>query len=338
VLKKSLQRRLLTAVSIFAGVVMIGTAGYMLLEGFNFLDALFMTIITVATVGYGETHPLSDTGKIFSIFLIIINVVVVGYSFTLITSFFLEADLVKIYRAKKMNNKISQLQNHVIVCGFGRTGREAATILQRNHIPVVVIEKEENALQELKNVESHLYISMDATTNEALNAAGIRHARALITTLPSDADNVFVTLTASELMPSLLIVSRATNSSSIPKLKRAGAANVIMPYKIGGAHMASLVVNPDVKEFIDLIAGHTGFSAHIEEIDLSDIGNGFIGKTIGEINLHKRTGINIIGLKVGDHYIINPEDSTEYKSGQKLLVLGNHQQFDKLKMVLAGKN
>jgi voltage-gated potassium channel len=333
-LTKSLQRRLVTAILIFACVVFIGTTGYMVLEGFSFLDALFMTIITVSTVGYGETQPLTHDGRVFTIFLIIINVVVVGYSFTLISSFFLEADLVKLYRTKKMNRKISQLNNHVIVCGYGRTGHEAAAVLRRNQIPVVVIEKEENALRELAGTEGMLYVEMDATTNEALITAGIHHAKSLITTLPSDADNVFVTLTASELKAGLLIVSRATNTTSIPKLKRAGAANVILPYKIGGAHMASLVVNPDVKEFIDLIAGHTGFSAHIEEIELSAPGNEYINKTIGEINLHAKTGVNVIGLKKDGHYMINPDDHTTYEQGDKLLVLGNHKQFESLKEMM----
>jgi voltage-gated potassium channel len=210
-------------------------------------------------------------------------------------------------------------------------------VLNRNHIVTVVIENPGKPIDELKELAGQLYVAMDATTNEAIIAAGVRQARALITTLPSDADNVFVTLTASELNPDILIVSRATLHTSISKLKKAGAANVIMPYKIGGAHMASLVVNPDVKEFIDLVAGHTGFNAHIEEIDLAPSAPNLIGKTLAEINLHGKSGVNIIGLKTMDGYIINPEDSSIYEPGHKFLVIGTATQFSRLKDLLKKK-
>ena len=330
---KAQRLQLVRAIIIFLGVIFVGTAGYMIIEGYSLLQALFMTVITLSTVGYGEPKPLDNAGQIFTIIIILCNLGIVGYTITLITSIFIQTDFVNYYRTKNMNKKISEMNNHVIVCGFGRTGREACATLTRNHIPFVIVEKHAAIITELKGIEGQMFVDMDATTNEALIAAGIKNAKALITTLPEDADNVFVTLTASELNPKLLIVSRATHSTSIPKLKRAGAANVIMPYKIGGAHMASLVINPDIKEFIDLIAGYGEFHPHIEEINLFDKGDKFAGKTLKEIDLHGKTGVNIIGLKTDEKYTINPDDQTIYNTGDKLIILGSPAQFEKLKQL-----
>lgn len=333
---ESQRRRILYASLVICVIIAIGTTGYIVIEGYSFLQALYMTVITLSTVGYGEPKPLDSKGQIFTIILILADLGVVGYTITLITSIFIQTDFAKYYRIKNMNKKIKDLRGHVIVCGYGRTGREACATLLRNHISFVVVEDDINTITELNTDEGQLYVNMDATTNEALDAAGIKYARALITTLPGDADNVFVTLTASELHPGILIVSRATHNTSIPKLKKAGASHVIMPYKIGGAHMGSLVVNPDIKEFIDLIAGYGEFHPHIEEIELlPSATNSFAGQSLGEINLHGKAGIKIIGLKTGEKYIISPDDEVIYSKGDKLLILGTPVQFEKLKGLIS---
>jgi voltage-gated potassium channel len=330
-MNKRQRKRVIAAVFVFTSVIIAGTAGYIFIEGYSVLNALYMTVITLSTVGYGIPKPLDTSGQVFTIVLILFNLGVVGYTLTLVTSIFIQIDFAKHYRTRSMKKKINAMTRHVIVCGYGRTGRESCATLKRNKIPYVIIEDNEEMVREIMEDEDAFVIEMDATTDEALLAAGIKDASALITTLPDDAENVFVTLTASELNPSLFIVSRATHATSIPKLKRAGASDVIMPYKIGGAHMASLVINPDIKEFMDLIGGYGEFHPHIEEIDLMESGGIYEAKTLGEINLHKKTGINIIGIKVGDKYVINPDDETSYNKGDKLLVLGSPAQFERLK-------
>ena len=330
-MNKRQRKRVIAAVLVFVSVIIAGTVGYIFIEGYSVLNALYMTVITLSTVGYGIPKPLDTQGQVFTIILILFNLGVVGYTLTLVTSIFIQIDFAKHYKTKSMKKKINTMTNHVIVCGYGRTGRESCATLKRNKIPYVVIEENEEMVREIMEDDNAFVIEMDATTDEALLAAGIKNASALITTLPDDAENVFVTLTASELNPSVLIVSRATHATSIPKLKRAGATDVILPYKIGGAHMASLVINPDIKEFMDLLGGYGEFHPHIEEIDLIESNDIYATKTLGEINLHKKTGINIIGIKIGDKYIINPDDETRYNNGDKLLVLGSPAQFEKLK-------
>ena len=330
-MNKRQRKRIIQAVLVFISVIIAGTVGYISIEGYSFLNALYMTVITLSTVGYGIPKPLDTNGQVFTIILILFNLGVVGYTLTLVTSIFIQIDFAKHYRTRSMKKKINSMTGHVIVCGYGRTGRESCATLMRNKMPYVIIEDREEIVSEILEDENSLVVAMDATTDQALLEAGIENARALITTLPDDANNVFVTLTATELNPGIFIVSRATNNTSIPKLKRAGASEVIMPYKIGGAHMASLVINPDVKEFMDLIGGYGEFHPHIEEIDLMAGDDIFMAKTLGEINLHKKTGVNIIGIKVGDKYIINPDDETYYNKGDKLLVLGSPAQFEKLK-------
>ncbi len=334
-MNKRQRRRVIMAALVFVSVIIAGTIGYIFIEGYGILNALYMTVITLSTVGYGIPKPLDTQGQVFTIILILFNLGVVGYTLTLVTSIFIQIDFAKHYRTKSMKKKINTMTQHVIVCGYGRTGRESCATLKRNNIPHVIIEDNEEMVREIMEDEDAFVIEMDATTDEALLAAGIKNASALITTLPDDAENVFVTLTASELNPTLLIVSRATHATSIPKLKRAGATDVIMPYKIGGAHMASLVINPDIKEFMDLIGGYGEFHPHIEEIDLMDSGDIYAAKTLGEINLHRKTGVNIIGIKIGDKYVINPNDETYYNKGDKLLVLGSPEQFEKLKVFMS---
>lgn len=328
---KQLKAKIVFTSLLVFGVVFTGTMGYILLEGYTFLEALYMTITTIATVGYGEVKPLSDSGRIFTILLIVINIGVVAYAISSISSFFLDGHFAEFYRLNKMKQRIARLNNHVVVCGFGRNGKEACATLKRHGIPFVVIEKEESGFNDHDFGDVLHYIIDDATHEHVLMEAGVDRARALIATLPSDSENVFVVLTAREVSKNILIISRASLDTSVSKLRRAGANNIIMPDKIGGAHMGSLVINPDVNEFIDLVTGQSGSNIHIEEISLKDL-HSLHGSTIKELNIRHATGVNVVGLKKSDGtYIINPEVDLALEQDMKLILLGTKEQMNRLK-------
>ncbi len=326
-------------IALATGLIMIpisiGVTGYMLIEGAPFLDALFMTITTIATVGYGEVFPLSDAGRVFTIFLIVGNLGIFAYALTLITRFLVEGNFFYHLKIKRMKDKIKNLESHVIVCGFGRNGQAACEMLKKHAIPYVILESKKELLELYLNKEHHNYLNEDATKDESLIDAGIARARGLITTLPNDADNVFVTLTAKGLNPNLKIISRASNASSFSKLKRAGAENVIMPDTIGGAHMASLIVRPDVNEFVDILSGQAGADVQLEEFSYERLKRNLNGITIVDLNIRKISGANVIGLKKGDgSYIVNPNINMVLEEGMKLIILGNSSQMEILKSLI----
>jgi voltage-gated potassium channel len=312
--------------------ITIGIIGYTIIEKVRFLDALYMTIITVSSIGYGEIFPLSDDGRVFTIFLIIGNLGIFAYAISLISRFLIEGNFFYQLKLKRMKTKIAALENHVIVCGFGRNGEAACEMLKMHKIPYVIIENGKELLKGENDFSNPYFLNDDATKDEALLKAGIERAKALITTLPADADNVFVTLTAKGLNPNLLIISRASDSSSFSKLKRAGASNVIMPDKIGGAHMASLIVRPDVKEFVDILSGQAGADVQLEEFEVETLSRHLSGKNIIDLDIRKITGANVIGLKNLDGtYIVNPNINLPLHEGMKLIILGNTEQMESLK-------
>ncbi len=328
----NMKYKVIFVVSLILVPISFGVIGYMSIEKASFLDALFMTITTVATVGYGEVFPLSNGGRIFTILLILTNLGVFAYALTLLSRFLVEGQFIIELKRSRMKNKISKLENHVIVCGYGRNGHAACENLNKNKVPFVIIENQAIQFDSLDSEHAYYYLEADATNDEALLNAGITRARGLITTLPTDADNVYVTLTARGLNPNLTIVSRASSKSSYNKLKRAGADNVIMPDQIGGAQMASLITNPDIKEFIDILFGQSILDVHIEEIAFSRLINVFPGKNLFELAIRDKTGVTVIGLKRNDGtYIVNPDLSMAPHSEDKLILLGNHLQMTKLK-------
>jgi voltage-gated potassium channel len=308
----------------------------MIIEDVVFLDALFMTITTISTVGYGEIFPLSSSGRIFTIFLIITNLGVFAYAISLISRFLFEGQFFEHLKLRRMKKRINGLNNHVIVCGFGRNGQAACETLRKNNIPFVIIESKKELLEHyLDETENPYFLEEDATRDETLIDAGIKSARGLITTLPADADNVYVVLTARELNANLTIISRATSNSSCNKLKRAGANNVIMPDRIGGAHMASLIVLPDVKEFIDIISGQVGADVLLEEFSVMKLKTVLKGNTIKELGIRQLTNANVIGLKKSDgNYEVNPDMNKSLLSSDKLIVLGTNDQMTSLHTLL----
>jgi voltage-gated potassium channel len=228
---------------------------------------------------------------------------------------------------------IKELKDHVIICGYGRNGKQAAKILGHHKVKYVVIENDESRIeQELSKKESVLYIRGDATDDEVLMSAGINRARALITALPEDADNVYIVLSARSLSNTIQIISRSSNPGSATKLRKAGADSVISPDKIGGTHMATLVSKPDVIEFIDYLSGEEGESIHLESVGYEILPPELKDKTLQEIMAWRKTGVNCIGIKDADgKFVINPPEGTMIGSRMKVIVLGTRQQIEEMK-------
>ena len=314
-------------------IIFVGTIGYILFEGWSFLDSFYQTIITVSTVGFSEVHQLSDKGKLFTAFLIITSFGTFAYAITSITGYIVSGDYKQYFKEFKYMKNITELRDHVIICGYGRVGSKALETLLEHNTKCLVIEKDDQIIEHFRTQTEINCIKGDATQDELLLKCGINHAKALITTLPSDSDNLFVVLTAKELNPKLKIIARASKGTSVKKLKIAGANNVIMPDSLGGSHMAQLVATPEVLEFIDEISIEGENQINLESIDFSDIPADFQYKKIEDLK-REFPVCNIIGFKNpnGD-FIINPKDNTEIVPNCKLIVLGNSLEIKKLNQI-----
>lgn len=335
--KKSKRKRILdeyiyriyTSIGLILSSIVLGIVGFIFIENYTLNEAFYMTIITLSTVGYTEVRPLSELGRIFASFLIIGNLGVFAYSVSVVSASIIEGDFKRIVRNFGMQQKIEKLSNHMIICGFGRYGTEVALQFLQHQIPFVIIEEAEETIKEIRQEKKMIFLKGDATDDEALEEAGIHRAKALITCLPEDADNVYVVLTARQLNPKLHIVSRATKPSVETKLKRAGADHVITPEQVGGFFMATLVGQPDVIEFFRIITNHQKASISFEEIDFEKLSTPYESKTIRELNIRTHTGANVIGLKMPDgEYIVNPSPDTVIQPKMRLIVLGNAEQIE----------
>lgn len=323
------------AIGLLMFIVIIGTSGFMILEKFSFNDAFFMTIITISTVGFREVAPLSIVGQFFTAFLIVISFGIFAYAVTTLTKYIVDGVLRNYLKDNKVKSKIEKLNNHVIVVGYGRNGKQAIEELKRHQVPVVIVDSNESIIETIRENPNLLYIQGDAIEDETLVNARIDNARALITALPNDADNLFVVLTARAMNPDITIISRASNFNTDKKLRSAGATNVIMPDKIGGQRMAKLVAQPDVVDFVEYIMLRENEGVHIEEISCKNLSASFAEKSIGEWSIRTATGANIIGIKTEDNsYIVNPNADQKISKNDQLFVLGNPTQIENLKKVL----
>lgn len=316
-------------------ILVLGTVGFLIIEDdFTLLDAFYMTILTVSTVGFNEVGELSDVGRIFTAFLIITSFGTFAYALTSITSYLVGGEYKKYFKDYRMIKSLDKLNGHVVVCGYGRVGTQAVSQLLAYNMKFVVIEKDEAIIEKFEREKKFPYLSGNAIKDEDLIQAGIDRASAIITTLPSDSDNLFVVLTARETNKKLTIISRASNASSVRKLKIAGANNVIMPDSLGGSHMASLVVTPDVIEFLDNISIQGESDVTLEAVSFDNLPAESKFNTIADLNAKYKTGCNIIGFKdPSANYIINPDGDTEIVPGSILIVLGKPEQIMELNSV-----
>jgi voltage-gated potassium channel len=316
--------------ALLLSVIVIGTIGYSML-GFTPSEAIYQTIITMATVGFEEVHQLDNHGMWFTSVLVVVSIGIFFYAVTSFTRYIVEGVFMNTYKDTKVKKRIEKLSDHVIICGYGRNGKQATIELSEHQVKVVVVEQDADTVQLLRETNGMLYVEGDSTDEEVLKLAHLESARALITTLPTDADNLFVVLTARELNPNMKIISRASVDNADVKLKRAGASNVIMPDKLGGQSMAKLVAQPDVVEFIELILLQSMESVVLEEISCNKLASCFEGKSLVELDIRNTSGANIIGMKRMDNsYLINPVPETTLSSNDKLFALGSRAQIKQL--------
>jgi voltage-gated potassium channel len=314
-------------------VISFGVIGYMTIEKFSFLDSMYMAVITITTVGYKEVEPLSDAGKIFNIIFIVTSFFTFTYVLARITQTIASGELTYYFTKKRLMQDLEKMHHHVIICGYGRNGHQAAKTLKAHKIPFVIIEKDDEAVKHYKQEDPSLVLlSGDATEDDLLVKAGVEKARAVLVTLPEDADNVFIVLSARSLNSNIHIVSRASNQSATAKLYKAGANNVVMPDMIGGTHMATLVSRPDVIEFIDFLSGEDGEAIHIEAVGYNKLPLAIRDKSLRQIMDWKRTGVNCIGVKdENGKFFINPPEDIVISQGMKVIILGTKDQIAEMK-------
>ena len=317
-------------------IMLTGTIGFIYFEGYTIIDAVYMTTITLATIGYNEVEPLSDGGKIFNIIFIISSFAVFAFIISSLTRDIVSGEMAQHLKNRKFMHAISTFSGHVIICGFGRHGQQAAEILAANKMDSVVIDKEDVHMKNWLGEDKKLvYIHGDATEDEILLKAGLMKAKAILLTLPADADNVFIVLSIKALNPDISIISRAQLKSSVGKLKTAGADHVILPELIGGAYMASLVSSPDVIELINSLWGAQPESANIESVAYENLPAAFRGKSIREILQLVNTGVNCLGIKDKEgKYVVNPSQETIIDAKMKIIFFGSLEQISGLKRVV----
>ncbi|MCF6170647.1 MAG: potassium channel protein [Bacteroidales bacterium] len=317
-------------------VVLFGTFGYILIGDYSFIDALYMTVITVSTVGFKEARPLDDGGKLFTVILIFASLGILTYFFTSLAQSLFQSHMRFFYSGYNKIKGSKRMENHTIVVGHGRNGKQVVDELIAFGSQMVVIDQDHELV--ISKLDSPVrFIEGNATEDEVLIKANIKKARSLITTLPNDADNLFVVLTARSLNPDLKIISRASSESTEKKLRMAGVDSVVMPERIGGAHMATLVAQPDVVEFLEHLTIHGEGGTQLMEIMCSDLPSEFINKPIREIGIRRFSGANIIGFKTAaGEMIMNPTPDTRLIPNSKLFVLATKDQLKQMVALLSG--
>ena len=315
------------------GIVAFGTWGYYFVEKMPLFEAFYMTMITISTVGYAEIIPLSPEGRALTIIIIILGITVGAYTIGMLVKAFIEGELLKMFGRIKVQKQISELKNHFIVCGFGRIGRIISKELAADDIDFVVIEQDPAIIEQIE-LKNYLFLEMDATSEEALRKAGIMKANGIVTALRSDANNVFITLTAKGLRPDIYILARASHENNEDKLSRAGASRVVSPHLIGGRRMAEILKRPTVVDFIDIATMGTSLGLMMEEATVGN-GSGLTGKNLVDSNLRKNFGVIIVAIKKMDgKMIFNPMPSETLEAGDVIVVIGKKEDLKRMNAVL----
>ncbi len=319
---------LLRILLVLAVLLVGGTLGYHWIEGWSFADSIYMVVITLATVGYGETHPLTPGGRLFTIVLIVAGVGLVTFAVGTITRMVVEGELQTILGRRRAMSKIRRVKDHYIICGFGRIGSLIAREFERRPIPFVVIEREESVAARIP--EAYPVVVGDATEEEMLLEAGIDRARGLVTVLHSDADNLFVTLTARDLNPKLFIIARYEEEKSEAKLLRAGADKVVSPYIIGGTRMAMGVLRPAVIDFIELATQSESLGLQMEEVPIA-ARTKLVGVALVDSRIRSELDIIVVAIKKkSGHMEFNPSARTILEEGDRLIAIGQREHLRRL--------
>jgi voltage-gated potassium channel len=328
---KAIRRMSLSLVLILV-VIVIGILSYHFVEGMSYLEAIYMTVITISTVGFGEVKPLTAQGRIVTILIIFTWLTIGAYTISNLFKLLVEGEFGKIYGRKKVEKQILKLRDHYIVCGFGRIGKLICRELDENDMDFVAIDHGPTAAEQMERA-GILYLSKDATSEEVLMEAGLMHARGIVTALSSDADNVFITLTARGLRPDIFILARASDESSLTKLKRAGANRVDLPYAIGGKRMAQALVKPTVGDFIDfaIMDMDANMGLGIEEMVIGERSH-LAGKNLIESNIRGEYGVIIVAIKkAGGVMVFNPSSKEILEMNDTVVVLGRKEELLRLK-------
>ena len=305
-------------------LILVGTVGFMLVEHWKFLDALYMTVITVTTVGYGETHALSDSGKIYTVVLILVGAGIVLYVLSDMVEIFLELN----FSTRRMKHRIVKLEGHQIVCGYGRTGQEVTKHFRQNKIPFVILEMDPERVRKAEG-EGLLVLLGDASNDETLLEAQIEKANGIVCCLPDDTANTFIALSAKGLNENITIVSRAANPGSEAKLRRAGASMVISPYVICGRRMATAVTHPLVTEFLDVVMHSSAYDLRMEQVAL-DQHSVMVGLTLKDANIKQTSGAMILAVNQSGKLMTNPSPELIFQDGDELIALGTEQELKTL--------
>jgi voltage-gated potassium channel len=314
---------------LLAAVLAIGTAGFVVIEGWNVFDAIYMTITTVTTVGYGEIHPLSRAGRIFNIGVLIFGVATVLYTFSFLMARLVEGDLHARWARRRRERMLDELDQHFIICGFGRIGQIIAHEFSRQSVPFVVIERDQPRMQEAIEL-GYLAVEADASSEQVLTRVGINRARGFIATVSTDAENVYAVLTARLLRPNLFIIGRAETEDAKRKLVRAGADRVLSPYQIGGLQLAQMALRPAVVDFVQLATGSDNLDLNMEQVRIGD-GSALAHRTIIEASLRQRFGVVVVGIqRAAGGMEFNPPPESVMGPGDFLVVLGQSSNLRQL--------
>lgn len=330
-----LWRRILYIAAAWFLAMVCGTVGFTLIEDYPPFDAFYMTLITLTTVGYGEIHQLSRAGRVFNSFLILVGVSTIIVAMGYMTQTIIEMEFGDILNKRRNKRMIDKLENHYIVCGYGRVGRGAAAELRRAGVAVVVVEAEADRVESAM-MSGLLAVAADATRDEALRGVGIMRARGLISALATDADNLFVIISAKTLNPRLHVATRAAEEGAEEKMRRAGADAVFAPYAITGHRLAQSLLRPHVVQFLDVTTNRLGPEVGIEQVRVSE-GSAFIAKSIKDLHIRNDMGLTVLAIRKAHdgRMVFNPPKEMEIQAGDFLIVMGNVGNLQAFEALLA---
>ena len=328
-MRPKLRTGLIVVAAIFA-VLLIGTVGYVLIEGWGLLDSLYMTVTTIFTVGFSEVHPLSRAGSVFTLLLIFSGVGTILYGLGAMFEFVITGELTGVFRRRAVRKQVDKLEGHYVICGYGRVGESVARQFAAHGAKFVVVDDNADSLARAER-DGLLVVPGDASADEVLQAAGITRAKGLVCAVGSDAGNIFVTLSARVLNPELLIVARASSDDTVSKLERAGADHVVSPYGIGGKRMATLMLKPLVSDYLEVVTGGGALEFRVEEFELNPQCC-VVGESIEDLGVRKRTGATILAVRYGRTGVFdtNPSPESRLSPGDMIIAIGTPAEITKL--------
>ena len=332
-MRSRLLRRFIFIAGLLGFTLIVGTVGFRLIEGYSWFEGFYMTLTTITTVGYQEMRPLSHAGRVFNSFLILFGVTAMFLAVGAMTQTIIEIELQDRYGKRRKKRMIENLHDHFIVCGFGRVGRNACSEFQRAHAPFLVIDRNEQRVQKAA-AAGMLAIVADATQDDSLRQAGVLRARGLIAALPSDAENLFIILSAKTLNPTLTIVTRVSEEEAGEKLRRAGADTVLTPYTMAGRQLADALLRPHVVEFLDFTRSNIGSKITMEQVCVASKGAP-TRQSLGKLSELRKSGVIVLAIRTkGGETIFNPPAEVEISAGDFLIVMGERSSLQKLEQIL----